>query len=113
MFLRSTTGHGTSNVPDAVCTTFNVAKSHEQHVANNTWSEDLPSNTTMPAKLSSPISPNCMFNFLFMNIAYLYTKYRQKNKRLADYGDSSTMFICLYETFYMRVYLIERSKSMV
>ena len=50
---------------------FNVAKSHEQHVANAAWSEDLPSNTTMPAKLSSPISPNCMFSFLFMNIAHL------------------------------------------
>ena len=31
--------------------------SHEQHVANAAWSEDLPSNITMPAKLSSPISP--------------------------------------------------------
>ena len=53
----------------------------------------------MPAKLSSPISPNCMFSFLFMNIAHLYAKYRQKNKLLADYCDSSTMFICLSETF--------------
>ena len=53
----------------------------------------------MPAKLSSPISPNCMFSFLFMNIAHLYAKYRQKNKLLADYCDSSTMYICLCETF--------------
>ena len=53
----------------------------------------------MPAKLSSPISLNCMFSFLFMNIAHLYAKYRQKNKLLADYCDSSTMFICLCETF--------------
>ena len=34
-----------------------------------------------------------------MNIAHLYAKYRQKNKRLADYCDSSTMFICLCEIF--------------
>ena len=68
-------------------------------MANAAWSEDLPSNTTMPAKLSSPISPNCIFSFLFMNIAHLYAKYRQKNKLLADYCDSSTMFICLCETF--------------
>ena len=34
-----------------------------------------------------------------MNIAHLYAKYRQKNKLLADYCDSSTMFICLCETF--------------
>ena len=40
-----------------------------------------------------------MFSFLFMNIAHLYAKYRQKNKLLADYCDSSTMFICLSETF--------------
>ena len=80
MFFMSTSGHETSNVPDAAGTTFNVAKSHEQHVANVAWSEDLPSNTTMPAKLSSPISPNCMFSFLFMNIAHLYAKYRQKKQ---------------------------------
>ena len=97
MFLKSTGGHETSNVPDAAGTKFNVAKSHEQHVANAAWSEDLPSNTTLPAKLSVPISPNCMFSFLFMNIAHLYAKYRPKNKLLADYCDS--MFICLCETF--------------
>ena len=69
-------------------------------VANAAWSEDLPSNTTMPAKLSSPISLNCMFSFLFMNIAHLYAKYRQKTKLLVDYcDDSSTMFICICETF--------------
>ena len=99
MFFRSTSGHETSNVPDAAGTKFDVAKSHEQHVANAAWAEDFPSNTTMPAKLSYPISPNCMFSFLFMNIAHLYAKYRQKNKLLADYCDSSTMFICLCETF--------------
>ena len=53
----------------------------------------------MPAKISAPISLNYMFSFLFMNIAHLYAKYRQKNKLLADYCDSSTMFICLCETF--------------
>ena len=67
VFFRSTSGHETSNVPDAAGTQFNVAKSHEQHVANAAWSEDLPSNTTMPAKLSSPISPNCI-NYL---VSYL------------------------------------------
>ena len=101
VFCRSTTGHETSNVPEAAGTKFNVAKSHEQHVANAVWSEDLPSNTTLPAKLSSPISPYCMYSFLFMNIAHLYAKYRQKNNLLADYWDSSssTMFISLCETF--------------
>ena len=93
VFLRSTKGHETSNVTYAAGTQFYVAKSHEQHVANAAWSEDLPSNTTLPAILSSPISPNCMVSFLFMNIAHLYAKYRQKNKLLADYCDSSTMFI--------------------
>ena len=78
ILFRSTLGYETSNVTDAVGTKFNVAKSHDQHVANAAWSEDLPSNTTMPAKLSSPISPNCMFSFLFMNIAHLYAKYIQK-----------------------------------
>ena len=113
MFSRSTSVHETSNVPDAAGTQFNVAKSHKQHVANAAWSEDLPSNTTMPAKLSSPISPNCMFSFLFMNIAHLYAKYRQKNKLLADYCDSSNMFICYAKHCYMTVYLIVRSKSLI
>ena len=81
MFFRSTTGHETSNVPNAAGTNFNVAKSHEQHVANATWSEDLPSNTTMPAKLSSPISLNCKFSFLFMNLAHLYAIHVYKQKK--------------------------------
>ena len=38
--FRSTTGHETSNVPDAAGTKYNVAKYHEQHVANAAWSED-------------------------------------------------------------------------
>ena len=91
-------GDETSNIQDAAGTKFNVAKSHEQHVANAAWSEDLPSNPTLPAKPSSPISPHCILSFLFMNIAHLYAKYRQKYI-LADYCDSSTMFICLCETF--------------
>ena len=48
----------------------------------------LPSNPTLPTKRRSPISPNCMFSFLFMNIAHIYAKYRQKNKHLSDYCDS-------------------------
>ena len=68
-------------------------------MANAAWSEDLPYNTTMLAKLTSPNSPNCMCSFLCMNIAHLYAKYSQENKRLADYCDSSTMVICLCETF--------------
>ena len=99
MFFRSTTGHETSNIPDAAGTKFNVAKSHEQHVANAAWSEDLTSNTTMPAKLGFPIRPNCMFSFFFMNIAHLYAKYREKNNLFADYCDSSTMLICSCESF--------------
>ena len=58
-------------------------------MANAAWSEDLQANTTMPAKLSSPISPNCMFSFFIYEHCTL----------LADYCDSSTMFICLCETF--------------
>ena len=99
MFFWSTTGLETSNVQDAAGTKFYVAKSHEQQMANAAWSEDLPYNTTTPAKLRSPIRPNCMFSFLLMNIVHLYAKYRQKNKLLADYRDSSIMFMCLCETF--------------
>ena len=66
--FMSTTGCETSYVPDAAGTQFHVVKSHGQHVANASWSEDLPSNITLPAKLSYAISPNCMFTFLFMNI---------------------------------------------
>ena len=77
-FFMSTTGHVTSNARDTAGTQINVAKSYEQHVANAAWSEDLPYNTTMPVKLTSPISPNCMCSFLCMNITHLYAKYRQE-----------------------------------
>ena len=97
--FRSTTGHETSNVLDVAGTQFNVVKPHEQHLANAAWSEDLPSNPTLPVKLNSPISHNCMLSFLFMNIAHLYTKYKQKNILFGDYCDSPTMFICLCDTF--------------
>ena len=54
-------------------------------------------NNMLPTLPGSPINLNYMFSFLFMNIAHLYAKYRQKNKLLADYCDS--MFICLCETY--------------
>ena len=98
--FRSTSGHETSNVPDAAGTKFNVAKSHEQHVANAAWSEDTPSNTTMSAKLSSPISPNCMFSFLFMNFWLIIVTHQLCSYVYANH-------------FYMRVYFIVMSKSLI
>ena len=68
-----------------------------QNLMNNMWPtmhEDLSSNPNLPAKLSSPISPNCMlFKYKFMNIAHLYANYSQKYKLSADYIDSSTMLL--------------------
>ena len=93
----STTGDETSNVLDGACIILNVEKSHEHHVVNAAWSEDLASNSTLPAILSSPISPSCIFSLLFMNIAHLYAKYIQKYKLLADLCDSSTMFIMVMQ----------------
>ena len=94
--FRSTMGYETSNVTDAARTKFNVAKSHEQYVANAALSEDLPSNPTLSAKLSSPISPNRMFSFLFINITHVYAKYRQKNN---FYLIIVTLQLCSSETF--------------
>ena len=55
-------------------------------MANTAWSEDLSSNPTLSAKLSSPISPNCMFSFLptYMHIFLLIIV---------------TLQLCLCETF--------------
>ena len=57
------------------------------------------SNKTRVNRAMPHHSPNCMFSFYYMNITHLHAKYRQKNTLLADYCDSSTMFICLCETF--------------
>ena len=40
-----------------------------------------------------------MFHFLFMNIAHLISKTKQKLKFLADLCDANTLFLCFCETF--------------
>ena len=40
-----------------------------------------------------------MFHFLFMNIAHLISKTKQKLKFLADLCDVNTLFLCFCETF--------------
>ena len=40
-----------------------------------------------------------MFLFLFMNIAHLISKTKQKLKFLADLCDVNTLFLCFCETF--------------
>ena len=44
-------------------------------------------------------NPSSMFNFLFMNIAHLISKTKQKLKFLADLCDANTLFLCFCETF--------------
>ena len=45
-----------------------------------------------------PNTPS-MFHFLFMNIAHLISKTKQKLKFLADLCDANTLFLCFCETF--------------
>ena len=40
-----------------------------------------------------------MFHFLFMNIAHLISKTKQKLKFMADLCDANTIFLCFCETF--------------
>ena len=40
-----------------------------------------------------------MFHFLFMNIAHIISKTKQKLKFLADLCDANTLFLCFCETF--------------
>ena len=44
-------------------------------------------------------NPSSMFHFLFMNIAHLISKTKQKLKFLADRCDANTLFLCFSETF--------------
>ena len=44
-------------------------------------------------------NPISMFHFLFMNIAHLISKTKQKLKFLADLCDANTLFLCFCETF--------------
>ena len=40
-----------------------------------------------------------MFNFLFMHIAHLISKTKQKLKCISDFCDANTLFLCFCETF--------------
>ena len=44
-------------------------------------------------------NPSSMFHFLFMNIAHLISRTKQKLKFLADLCDANTLFLCFCETF--------------
>ena len=46
-----------------------------------------------------PIKPTPVYHFMFMNIARLMTKSKQKLKFLADLCNSTTIFLCFCETF--------------
>ena len=88
-----------------------------QNLMNNMW-PTLPGQMThhptplcLP-KLSSPISPNCMFSFLFTLYTYMLNIDRKTNFEMIIV----TLQLCSYvyaRHFYMRVYLIVRSKSLV
>ena len=60
--------------------------------------ESKPISSTNVLNEACP-NPSSMFYFLFMNIAHLISKTKQKLKFLADLCDANTLFLCFCETF--------------
>ena len=60
--------------------------------------ESKPISSTNVLDEAGP-NPSSMFHFLFMNIAHLISKTKQKLKFLADLCDANTLFLCFCETF--------------
>ena len=60
--------------------------------------ESKPISSTNVLNEACP-NPSSMFHFLFMNIAHLISKTKQKLKFLADLCDANTLFLCFCETF--------------
>ena len=64
----------------------------------------LTSPESSPISSSNVLNKTCpkapsMFYFLFMNIAHLISKTKQKLKFLSDLCDVNTLFLCFCETF--------------
>ena len=71
---------------------------NEHRVALSTRPECSPNaNPHVPLNVTSPLP--LMYTFIFMNIARLFTKIKQKIKLLSDFCDGSTLFLCFCETF--------------
>ena len=60
--------------------------------------ESKPISSTNVLNEACP-NPSSMFHFIFMNIAHLISKTKQKLKFLADLCDANTLFLCFWETF--------------
>ena len=67
-------------------------------MASLTSPESKPISSTNVLNKACP-NPSSMFHFLFMNIAHLISKTKQKLKFLADLCDANTLFLCFCETF--------------
>ena len=84
LFFRSNEGPEVPDVTDATNPKF-YAKEHYES-STNVLNEACP-------------NPSSMFHFLFMNIAHLISKTKQKLKFLTDLCDANTLFLCFCETF--------------
>ena len=97
-FFRRAKGSKISNVADAT----NPESAHAKYAESDVAPFGLPK-TSSPPKLNvlnnSPIKPTPLYHFLFMKIARLMTKSKQKLKFLADLCNSTTLFLCFCETF--------------
>ena len=98
LLFRRAKGNKISNVTDAT----NPESTHAKYAESDVAPFALPK-TLLPPKPNvlnnSPIKPTPLYHFMFMNIARLKTKSKQKLKFLADLCNTTTLFLCFYETF--------------
>ena len=97
-FFRRAKGNKISNVTDAT----NPESAHAKYAESDVTPIARPKTSSPPKPNdlnNSPIKPTPLYHFMFMNIARLMTKNKQKQKFLADLCNSTTLFLCFCETF--------------
>ena len=97
-FFRRAKGSKISNVADAT----NPESAHAKYAESDVAPFALPKTLSPPKPNvlnNSPIKPTPLYHFMFINIARLMTKSKQKLQFLADLCNSTTLFLCFCETF--------------
>ena len=97
-FFRRTKRNKISNVTDVT----NPESAHAKYAESDVAPFSLPKTLSPPKPNvlnNSPIKPTPLYHFMFMNIACLMTKSKQRLKILADFCNSTTLFLCFCETF--------------
>ena len=95
IFFRTTEGHQITNVPNDGNPKLPTKSCDETGVAITSKTQSHVLNVS-PVKSNS--SDDC-YCFIFMNIAHLYSKTKQKVNIISDLCNLNTLFLCFCETY--------------